>query len=118
MLVELGRADRRAAGEGGGALEVHLQHPAEAVAGDRDGVVVAGGGRLDERAVLDADALGGAGAVDVEEVAVDGGDGAGALGRPGQRLGLGHLAGVDVVGLAPPARSAVSASARSQPSAS
>src|SRR5690606_19890993 len=74
-LVELGERDRRAAFGGGGAVEVHLEHAADAVAADRHRVVVAGDRRLDELAVLDADALGGAGVVDVEEVAVDGGDG-------------------------------------------
>ena len=62
-----------------------------------DGVVVPGDRRLDQLAVADADALRGAGVVDVEEVAVDGGDRAGRVDRGAQRLGPADRAGVDVV---------------------
>ena len=115
QVVELGQRHRPVAG---GAVEVDLDHLADALGGDPDGVVVPGDRGLDQLSTLDADALGGAGVVDVEEVAVDRGDGAGAVGRAGQRLGCGHRTGVEVVDARRRPRSALSASARSQPAES
>src|SRR5690606_11828544 len=88
-LVELGEGDGRTALDGGGALEVHLDHAPDAVGADRDGIVVTGRRRLDELPVLHADALRGAGGAGVEEVALDGGDGARAPRGPRQRRGTG-----------------------------